>query len=405
MTPKKTDKQALTELVMGLETDIKTQLQPWLSGTNIFDILSINGAEIRHSNFLAWLLNPSAQPVLKDAMVKQLLLKLIENGQELPLSPLDIMLGDFSDLTVEREREHMDIFMQSQHERLVLVIENKLFTGQHDEQLKRYRDSALAAAVDPRRIVLIYLTINADDPENPAWVPLAHSDIYQIISELLPKLPDGREKFYVQDYLKTLRVTAMNDEELKTTVDAIYNKYKQALDLIIANRPDEATALHDDVLAALQELQKTDPRVSLVATDGGHTYVRFRTTNMDALFADVLPLTAEMDSWANGSPYFWQFRMTRDYKLVLELPFRLIDQKPAVVARINEILIATKSRLITEKTSWRTLRKKWQVHFANGNKTPEEIVADDSYSQAEVLRVITELVGRIAKFQPLGEKK
>lgn len=401
MNPSKTDEQALTELVMGLETDIKTQLQPWLSGMNIFDVLGISGAEIRHSNFLAWLLNPSAQPVLKDTLIKKLLLKLIENGENIPLTSLDIMLGDFSDLTVEREREHMDIFMQSAHERLVVVIENKIFTGQHDNQLQRYQKLAQAAAIDPQRVILLYLTVNADDPEDPAWLPLAHSDMYQIISDSVPLLPEGREKYYVQDYLETLRLNVMNDEELKNTVDAIYSKYKQALDLIIANRPDEATTLHDDIVAALTQLQQTDGPVSAVATDGGHTYVRFRTTNLDALFADVMPLTPSVNTWSAGSPYFWQFRITRDANLVLELPFHLAGQNPAVTQRIAAILAATKSRPATDKTIWRTLHKKWLPRFANGNKTPEEIVADDSYCPEEVLRVMTELVTRIAKFTPL----
>jgi hypothetical protein len=128
----------------------------------------------------------------------------------------------------------------------------------------------------------------------------------------------------------------------------------------------------------------------MVVTDGGHTYVRFRTPNMDQLFADVLPLTAEMNSWSSGSPYFWQFRKTRGNKLVLELPFRLIDQQLAVVTHINEIFAATKGRPATAKTSWCTLNKKWQVYFVNGNKTPEDIAADDSYTQAEVLQVITD---------------
>jgi hypothetical protein len=73
-----------------LKTEIKTQLQPWLNGTNIFDMLGISGAEIRHSDFLVWLLEPSARPVLKDDMVK-----LIENGQDLTRSAGHYIGGTF----------------------------------------------------------------------------------------------------------------------------------------------------------------------------------------------------------------------------------------------------------------------------------------------------------------------
>lgn len=34
-------------------------LRPWTNGTNIFEVLKIARTEIRHSNMLAWLLDPN----------------------------------------------------------------------------------------------------------------------------------------------------------------------------------------------------------------------------------------------------------------------------------------------------------------------------------------------------------
>jgi len=48
----------ITEFLLYLEKNSEKNFSRWLTGVNIFEILGITSAEIRHSRILAWLLDP-----------------------------------------------------------------------------------------------------------------------------------------------------------------------------------------------------------------------------------------------------------------------------------------------------------------------------------------------------------
>ena len=56
MSIEKKDEEALREFLADIEC--LDALSPWTERFNIFDILKISRTEIRHSNMLAWLLDP-----------------------------------------------------------------------------------------------------------------------------------------------------------------------------------------------------------------------------------------------------------------------------------------------------------------------------------------------------------
>lgn len=386
---------AFAELVTGLDDEIAQQLSPWMSTNSIFDILGISGAEIRHSNFLAWLFRPSSIVTLQDDFLKQVLLQLIRNGNDLPISALDILMANYTDLTVDRERDYMDIFMQSATQRLTVVIENKVFTGQHDNQLHRYQEIAAKAAIDPKRVVRIYLTPDGHDPQDENWLPLSYQDIYTILRSLLPKVPAGRERYFIEDYLENLRTNVMNDEQLQSTVAAIYNKYKPALDLIINNLPDETSAVREDFSWALHQLEK-EGLVSLVTNDGGRTLIRFRTPNMDQAFSGAMTITAAQNSWSNGSPYFFEIHFVPTGDITIKIAFHTTNQSDEVMQRINEVLTHGETALPSASAQWKTYKKSWQVNII-GNTATENLRANDHYSQERVLDKLRTILTTINK--------
>ena len=62
------DEEALK--IFLLDIDCLDQLDEWTSKFNMFDILKITRAEIRHSNLLAWLLTPYENHGLYDSVIK-----------------------------------------------------------------------------------------------------------------------------------------------------------------------------------------------------------------------------------------------------------------------------------------------------------------------------------------------
>ena len=87
------------------DNDDLEQLSAQLATFNVFRVLKIEDAEIRHSNVLRWLLDPAESHGLRDVFLRRLLSNLLlksDIGIE-GLSAAQIELMDFSDIEVRRE--------------------------------------------------------------------------------------------------------------------------------------------------------------------------------------------------------------------------------------------------------------------------------------------------------------
>ena len=62
------DEEALKKLL--LDPTWLEQLSPWTSRFNAFDVLGITKTEIRHSNVLAWLMDPTENHGLGDGVIR-----------------------------------------------------------------------------------------------------------------------------------------------------------------------------------------------------------------------------------------------------------------------------------------------------------------------------------------------
>lgn len=131
---------------------------------NIFKVLGTDNYEIRHSNFLAWLLNPNETHGLGTQFIKKFFEKVknynITNNITNPEGSIPENL-EFDNIKVKREYKNIDIFIESTN--FVCVIENKYGTGEHDEQCKRYKEITEEYATKNKQRFYIYLDL--DDKE------------------------------------------------------------------------------------------------------------------------------------------------------------------------------------------------------------------------------------------------
>ena len=107
---------------------------------NPFKILSVDQFEIRHSNFLVWMLNPKGNHNLGDFFLKKLLAKAFvhPNNLEDPiklahLNPLNMVNLNFQDVIVHKElltsiNQRIDILAVSESNKTVILIENKFWS-------------------------------------------------------------------------------------------------------------------------------------------------------------------------------------------------------------------------------------------------------------------------------------
>ena len=300
----------ITEFLLYLEKNSEKDFSRWLTGVNIFEILGITSAEIRHSRILAWLLDPRESHNLGDKFFKKILMKVIDNNLFFEtIKPAEIILKDFSKAEVYREsKSNIDVLYINKEHRINLVIENKTFTSDHDNQLRKYRRFIENSYADYRNIY-IYLTPNGDEPidadaeEKRFWRLLSYQDISDIVEELYVDEVDNEKVSYIlKEYNDNIRRNILNDIELKELSAEIYFKYKEVLDLIFENRPD-TQMFREKLVGVLNDLNEQG---SLIFDERycSKTYLRFRTRRLDNFIDNVVK--EDNTEWSTGSAYFYE---------------------------------------------------------------------------------------------------
>ena len=229
-------------------------LQARINEFNPFKILRLEDHEIRHSNVIAWLLNPSENHNLDDKILKKFLLGVAstpdnENVLEENIHLLDLQQASFHDAEVYREEDNIDILIVSKQNNLVIIIENKIFSQEHSNQLNRYLE-IVRTKFSKYKILPIFLTLEGDKPSNLKYCTASYHDVFRVIDFNVNLYKDRitLDAFnFIQFYLKILKEKIIVDEKLKEICRSIYKESKDAIDLIysIGNEIDINPSIQD----------------------------------------------------------------------------------------------------------------------------------------------------------------
>jgi hypothetical protein len=221
-----------------LDQDFES-LSARLQGFNLFRALRIEDYEIRHSNILAWLMDPNESHGAGQVFVKRILsTMLLDNPVENFSSAIDIELMDLSDLDVHREWRSIDLLLVSRKNGMVIMIENKFYSGEGYEQLERYQKIVNDEFSDVSKKLFVYLTLEgiAADNESLVYCSWSHRRIaeilHSIITERKGQLTVAVSEFIVQ-YIEVLRRKTMSDAHLVDMCKKIYRKHRAAIDTIV----------------------------------------------------------------------------------------------------------------------------------------------------------------------------
>lgn len=156
MSDKKIDIQKTEDLLKKANEIIKLNEQEWRkSGKyfNVFTALGIENKEVRHSALLAALLDPSGFHGISDCFLKEFLHRI--DFETFPTEEAIVRTEE-----VIRGGRRLDISILSKDGKQKIVIENKIDTVDHDNQLSAYLDDLRKH----KSYKLIYLTLNGDEP-------------------------------------------------------------------------------------------------------------------------------------------------------------------------------------------------------------------------------------------------
>ncbi len=213
------------------------QLNLQVNSFNIIKILKLENHEIRHSNILAWLLNPKENHGLRDYFLRKMVEHLIlidENtnnpqyevvGETLNNSLIDSHI--YREVKTDKNR-FIDLLIVNKQLKFILLIENKFYSTESKNQLDDYFDF-IHQTYKGFTIIPVYLTLNGEAPSNDQYFILTYERIESILHTILMlyknQLSDNVYKF-IEDYNQVLKEKFYpNQDQVMQAID-IYRNHK-----------------------------------------------------------------------------------------------------------------------------------------------------------------------------------
>lgn len=251
---------------------------------NIFSILKVENREIRHSNLLAWLLNPQENHNLGSTFLK----KFIETYLRINnISTKNISCWNLDNIKVLREWNNIDLLLLDDNNKVAILIENKIHTKEHDNQLERYYNTANEAFRD-YDICYIYLTLDGSEAPylRDVWLSMSYESILNILEDIINNYQLNNDVIFILDnYKETVRsLIDMENPEIKELCIKIYEKHKKAIDLIIENIPEG----DNQFLSDLSDWIKNEWSKKLVFKNvNNHKWFEFTTIKMNEILPNI----------------------------------------------------------------------------------------------------------------------
>lgn len=189
---------------------------------------------------------------------------LSSNDGDLPITPIDLDIWSLNQASVRREWQGTDILVSDEAHRLAIIIENKIDTGEHSDQLQSYW-KIVDAHYPGWRVIGLYLTPDGEEPSDARYFSVD----YGLICQLLESLVQSRASTLGPDvltvithYTQMLRRHIMAESEIAELCRSIYQKHKAALDLIYKHIPGQRAIIRN----VLQGIITGTPELTLIDT-------------------------------------------------------------------------------------------------------------------------------------------
>ncbi len=292
---------------------------------NIFKILRVANAEIRHSNFLSWLLDPKANHNLNEAVLSKFLQEIINSSDNFDES---ITLDDIGIKNVEIRREWENIDLLIILDEYVLCIENKIFSGEHSDQLTRYKNIIETNFSDKTQI---YVYLNpfgySSYAESDVYLPISYQVIIDILENLNLDEIDKTVKSFIQQYLLTLKRDIMGIDENAELAQEIYKKHKELFDYIYEIKPDGIQNINMYVQDVLESKGYKLGSVS-------KSYIRFFPSEMEKF----IHFNKSPNGWNKGETFVFEISLYSKNQIRISLGMSDAGDEEYDREKLNEIL-------------------------------------------------------------------
>ena len=283
-----------------VDNDDLLALESRIGRFNIFDALGISDYEIRHSNFLAFILDPAESHGQGDLFLNAFLMDLLKSSDPAlrPFSPIELDGADLRGVEVKREWKNVDLLITCKEPRFAIVVENKVWSREHSNQLQRYakvvKDNYPAV---PQ--LCVYLTPDGDEPSETHWIPYSYEQIHRALSRVRNAHQDAigdQVLGFLDHYLSLLGLRFMNDESLDELCRRIYKNHRQALNLIWERVDSPNSAVLAEVASVLAD--ETD--LEVYSESGSVSFIPRRWLEGPVPIANEESWPVSVNTWVNN---------------------------------------------------------------------------------------------------------
>lgn len=283
------------------------RLQLGLSEPNIFEILKITHAEIRHSNFLAWLLDPRGSHNWGDKVLKRILRDLLAHKQVQHLTEFDVENLNYTEVEVRREWRNIDLLVILPT--VVLAIENKVRSKDHSKQLSNYKEiveSTFPEKEDHKmERVFVYLTPFGEAPTEDVsgYINYSYIRIIEILESIKDVFHESTSPIvlrYIDDYIKTVKRTLMSNDDLSNLARKVYLNHKEVLDFLSDFKPDYTETIKKPLYELIEES-------GWVKGSENKSYKRFTTKEI----AEFMPKAPLPNGWPEKEAFLFEFQLSQ----------------------------------------------------------------------------------------------
>lgn len=366
-----------------------------LKKANIFKVLGISNYELKHSNFLAWLLDPNETHDLGDLFLNRFLTEVLLE-ERCKVSLLEIGRIENKDVEIRREWKNIDILLITKE--FVVCIENKFWSKERNNQLKTYK-KRIEEHFPNKNHVFVYLTPYGEESSmNHIYINSSYSNIIDILDNIIQnrrKLIGESILTYLEDYISILKQVLMKDDNANRWAIELYKNHKELFDFVWENKPD----FHTDFANILnQKVLKKGWRLG----SKNKGYVRFYTP----LIEELILKYKQANGWPNKEAFLFEF----DFHLSKKLIFQTVVSPPKGYyeydSKIVEILdkVEGASKEIGEK--WKchfTISKNWDLRKKINDWNKKEDLALDEFIE-EITPIVIKIESALINNQNILEK-
>ena len=328
-----------------------------LQSANFFDILNATRSEVRHSNFLSWILDPNANHGLGEMVLLRFLRDIFSSERVVGLYGPEADTLDFRSVDLRREWQNIDLLIVLNN--IVIVIENKWDSSEHSSQLTKYR-KAVETHFPNHKKAFVLLTKEGSEAKSEEdknyYIEYNYIQIAQILERIMavykPQIND-RTFLYLEDYLKVLKRNIMQEDHLNELAVKLYQTHRTALNFIFENKPD----LQKEIQKLFIEVLKDN---SFVLGSTSKSYVRFLTEDLRKISISH----NQSNGWINREVFLFEFVINASEKDV-----RIVF-KPVISPGDNPIREEYAKTISMVEGASKPFGKLWIVHFIQNKKFP-----------------------------------